>query len=329
MPWERRSSTLRAMHDFASLRQPPHRPAGILAGRARRVIVASTALLVAAFTVGCSASQESPSTGSAGSAESNEISTDAESSAFCAEADNIASDLEIGIMTEIEDPTAFPSRMAAASERFSTIDPPAAIAEPWQALSRLFAFAAEGLEGKDIQNEDQVRDALSSNSEEMFALVLLTPGAIEAVGVQLQRDCAMDLGYPEPAIEDACAAIDAPILEAIFGGPPPEGSPMRWSGGTTECSWESADIEVGLVIGSASMLRTDVLTDMAPLETVSADQVVEIYDGALGPFRFAAGRTALSEVGDVGVLVSVRTGDAHVEAEHAVAVASAVAGEVN
>lgn len=249
-------------------------------------------------------------------------------SSLCALTDDLAGDIELVSMDEIDDPGSFPARVAAAAERFDATEPPEGIDKEWTMVSQLFTLVDGALEGKEIGSEDDLREALSMEGEEAFFLVLAAPGSAEAIGVHLQQECGADLGFPEPALADACGAIDAAHLGSVFDGAAPEGERMRWAGGITECSWKDGDVEVALTVGPAKILHDDVLRDVTPIDTVNADPPVEVYDGALGPFRFASGRTAIGEVNETGVLVSIRAGDHQAEINTAVELVGLVAGEL-
>lgn len=76
-------------------------------------------------------------------------------------------------------------------------------------------------------------------------------------------------------------------------------------------------------------LRRDLLDGQDPVDYVeTGGSTVEVYDGALGPLRSAAGRTAATDVKESTVMASVRTGDATAEQLKAIALADLVSLEV-
>lgn len=295
------------------------------AGRAAHQALAGlAACLLAVTAIGCTAAEETTEP----RPEATELpdSSETEATGICAHVDDLAGDLELAIADEISDPASAPERYATASERFSTIDPPTDLGREWGALSDLFAMASEALAGQDIQTEEDLSNALSlGNDEDTFFLVIMTPGAADAVGVHLQRECGSDLGYTEPAIDDPCATIDAGTLEAALGGAP-DGERIAWAGGVRECVWTQGDSEAALVVGPADALRSDVLADVSELETVGGGIIM--YDGAVGPFRAGGGRTAFMDVSDTGVLASAATGDDAADRDHAAQIVTEAAGQL-
>jgi hypothetical protein len=127
-----------------------------------------------------------------------------------------------------------------------------------------------------------------------------------------------------PAIADVCAAVDVTHLGSVFDGDVPEGEHRRWGGSTVECMWSDDDREVGIVVTLADVMHSDILGGANPLEGETSG-AIEVYDGALGPFRSASGRTAATIVGDTGVVVSLSGGDdTRADTDKAIAVAGLV-----
>lgn len=272
-------------------------------------------------------SEEGAESGEEGAATEPTEAPDGEN-AFCAAGEDIASTLDIVSTDSIADPAAYRERMMSSAELFTTVEPPANVEREWGAVSELLTLSADALADAEVATEDDVRDALSSDSEDAFFLVLTAPGFMEAIGVELQRECGLDLGLTEPAFDDACIAVDPMHLSSAFAGEVPEGESMRWAGATSDCTWDDGENSVGLTV-SAAEVSGQILGEAALLDTVAADGVdVEVYDGAVGPFRASGGRTAVATVGETVVHASVRTGDRDAEQLKAIALAALVAQEL-
>lgn len=244
---------------------------------------------------------------------------------FCDSVDGIEEEL-LALAVAEDDPTRFVEVAARAAERFSTVEPPEQIAAEWQSLGDFFTLVDESLQGVEVTSKEELDQALNLEGEEAFVMLLRLPGQTEVVGVYVQDECQVDLGITPPAVEDVCAAIDPANLGSVFDGQVPEGENRRWGGGMVECFWSDGDREVGVVVMPAETMQSELLEDANQLDSVAFDGApIDVYDGAFGPLRGAAGRTAATVVGDTGVLASVRSGDPQAEAQKAIALVGLVA----
>ena len=248
----------------------------------------------------------------------------------CAALEGIEDDLAI-LQSDLstDDPQAFVAQVSVAAERFAATEPPAPVAPSWEALADFFTMTDEALQGVEITTEDDLTEALRFDDEQAFAMVIQFPGHAEAVGAYLQETCDIDLGIVPPAIADVCDALDPAHLGSVFDAVP-AGENRRWGHGVVECFWaDDSGNEVGVVVGPTEALRRDLLDDQEPVDYVeTGGSTVEVYDGALGPLRSAAGRTAATDVKESTVMASVRTGDATAEQLKAIALADLVSLEV-
>lgn len=249
---------------------------------------------------------------------------------FCDAVQGIEHDLAMLDMTDWgDDPQAFVAQISTAAERFSGSEPPEPIAASWELLGEFFTMADDALQGVEVTGEDDLRQALRFEDEEAFAMVIQFPGHAETVGVFVQENCGVDLGIVPPAIANVCDALDPIHLGSVFDAVP-EGEHRRWGEGVVECFWnDEQGNEVGVVVGPAASIRPDLLDGQNPIDHVQVDDgSIEVYDGALGPLRAAAGRTAAIDVEGSTVMASVRTGDAPAEAMKAIALADLVSIEL-
>lgn len=294
-------------------------------------VCAAVVLLGSVAACGGGEPTEEPDSGPEASAASAPSSTEGDAAGgFCEQVDGIGEDLALLKLDEMDDPAGFPGRVSQAAARFAGVEPPEQIAESWQRVGDFLALADEALRDVEVTNEADIEQALNLEGEAAFAMVLLLPGQVEAVGVYVQETCQVDLGITPPAIGDVCAVLDPVHLQSVFDGGVPEGENRRWGEGTVECTWDDGDDhQVGVVVMPAGAMNRDLLDGASQVDTVQMDgSAIDVYDGAFGPFRAAGGRTAATVVGDTGVLASVRTGDAQAEALKAVALVGLVATDL-
>lgn len=252
-------------------------------------------------------------------------------SGFCSHIDGIGAELALVNMTETEDAAAVPDLVSSAAERFSTVEPPEQIRQSWQRVGEFFMLADEALAGVDVNSAADIEDALQFEGEEDFAMVLTLPGQMELVGAFVQEECGVDLGITAPVVTDVCSLVDTVHLTSVFpNGTVPEGENMPWGQGSVECTWDDSDgHEVGIVVLPASTMESDLLSGQEPIETSNFDDIeIGVYDGAIGPFRAASGRTAAAVIDDTGVMVSVSGEDSNAEANKAIALVGLVAAEL-
>jgi len=250
---------------------------------------------------------------------------------FCRTVDGIEADLELlDLARWDEEAQRFASQVATASERFSTTKAPESIAEAWDSLRDFFAMTDQALEGVDVTKADELRQALRFDGDDAFAMMLRLPGEAETVGLFIQDACEVDLGIEPPAITNVCETLDPTHLGSVFDGSVPDGEHRNWGVGVVECFWDDGDgKEIGVVVGPAESMRDDVLQNATVVDQIkTADGTIEVYDGALGPLRAAAGRTAAIEAKGTAVVASARTGDTSAEAQKAVALVELVVVEI-
>lgn len=297
-----------------------------------RLLALGAAAAILGSLAACSTTTAAPSTDTqpeTKQATPAEAETDSE---FCQAMDGIENDLALLKMSAAPgDPEKFAAQTAIAAERFSSVAPPDSIAGSWSYLGDFFSMANEALEGVDVTNEADLEEALNFDGEDAFAMVIQLPGQSEAVGLFVQETCGLDLGIVPPAMANVCDAFDQSDLDSIFTAGIPEGENRPWGDGVVECYWEDDQgNEVGAVVGPAERLKSEILQNVETVDSVKVDGVtIQVFDGAVGPLRAAGGRTAMAQVADTGVMVSVRTGDSSVEAEKAVALVSLVSSKLS
>jgi hypothetical protein len=305
---------------------------GLVRARAlKRPFLALTAATVLMLpSAGCGTDEESRAGDRSGAnGSSSPAAGEASGGEFCKAVAGIEDDLSVLDLTAgwKADPQGYVKRLSTAAERFSTVEPPAPIVQPWRALGKFFSMANTALDGVDATRPEAIEQALKFNDEEAFSMVLLLPGQGETVGAFVQEKCGVDLGIKSPAVANVCDALDPSHLGSVFGDAVPTGENRRWGKGVVECVWDDRDgTEVGIVVGPADALRPDLLQGKEPIDTVrTGGAATDVYDGALGPLRAASGRTAVTEVGGTAVLASVRTGDMNADGSKAVALAGLMA----
>lgn len=293
-------------------------------------MICGAAVVLALSVAGCG-SQEPAETGTPPSSGGSPSATTV-SGGFCDSVARIGDDLTLADLTADwrSDPQGYVDGLAAAAERFSSVEAPEAIAASWEALGEFFTMADTALDGVDATDPEAIEDALRSDDESVFAMVLMLPGQAETVGGFVQDECGVDLGVASPAIADVCDALDPAHLESVFGGTVPDGENRRWGQGVVECVWNDRDgTEVGIVVGPVEVVRPDLLQRQDPIDTVQGgDRTIDVYDGALGPLRSASGRTAATDGNGTAVLASVRTGDMDADALKAIALVGLIADEL-
>lgn len=296
----------------------------------RRSMICGAAVVLALSVAGCG-SQEPAETGTPPSSGGSPSATTS-AGGFCDNVAGIEDDLALADLTADwkSDPQGYVDGLAAAADRFSSVDAPETIATSWEALSEFFTMTDTALDGVDATDPEAIEDALRSDDESAFAMVLLLPGQAETVGAFVQEECGVDLGIATPAIADVCDAMDPAHLESVFGATVPSGENRRWGQGVVECVWDDRDgTEVGIVVGPVDVVRPDLLQGQEPIDAVQGgDSSIDVYDGALGPLRAASGRTAATDVNGTAVLASVRTGDMDADALKAIALVGLIADEL-
>lgn len=296
----------------------------------RRSVIWGVATALALSVVGCG----SPEPAETGTPLSSGGSPSAMTGGggFCDSVVGIGEDLALADLTADwkSDPQGYVDGLAAAAVRFSSAKAPEAIAVPWEALSEFFTMTDAALEGVDATDPESIKDALRSDDESAFAMVLLLPGQTEMVGAFVQDECGVDLGIATPAIADVCSALDPVHLESVFEGAVPDGENRRWGQGVVECVWDDrGGVEVGIVVGPVDVVRPDLLQGQEPIDAVQGgDSPIDVYDGALGPLRAASGRTAATDVNGTAVLASVRTGGMDADALKAIALAGLISDQL-
>lgn len=284
--------------------------------------VAAIALI--ALLTGCGASSGESSGGSeedSASTASSEQESETESSdedGFCAATDGLGEALLI-VTDQSADPSAAAEAVSTAKTVLTDVPAPAAIAEPWEFLTRAMSVFEKAFANAD-GGEPQL------DGEEGFATLVLLPGGIEAVGVHLQQECGADLGLTEPVVDDVCALIDPASLGSVFDSVP-AGMPQRWGGATVECVWEAGDNQVGAIVGTATTVSGEILQGVAPASDVQMDgYTIDVHQGTLGMFRFSTqGSTAAAVIGEWAVMASVRSGDDAADKNKAIALAGMLA----
>lgn len=298
---------------------------------AARTVSVCAAVLIAGSVAACGGEEGTGEPGSQPEPSASSVADSDPANAFCEGVVGIEDDLALLELTEFDDPAGVPDRVSDAAERFATIEPPEQIAASWQHVSDVLALMDESLSDVEVQTQEDIDDALAMEGEQAFTMVLRLPGQVESVGVYVQDTCQVDLGIVPPAIADVCATVDVAHLDSVFDGDVPEGENRRWGAGAVECVWDDRDDrEVGIVVMPAAAMHDDLLTDLTPLDSVQLENsTIDVYDGAFGLLRAAAGHTAATVVGDTGVLASVRSGDAQAESQKAIAIAGLVADELS
>lgn len=254
---------------------------------------------------------------------------------FCADVEGIGDELRIANYTNdgSSDAQGYIDTVAAATDRFATVEPPADIADSWEVVADFFSFTNSHLEGVDTTQPDAISNALSFDSEEpdAFVMAIQTPGHSEMIAVFVQQECGVDLGVTVPPLLNVCDAIDEAHLESVFTDTIPAGENRPWSNGVVECLWGDGDgTEVGIVVGPLDAVLPDLLQGQEPLNSnESAGATIDVYDGALGPLRSAAGRTAATDDGQNAVLASVRTSNVETAASQAVALVDVTMRAIN
>lgn len=272
----------------------------------------------------------SPSPSQANGADGDGSSTAAPGDGFCDAVAGVGDDLALVDLTADweDDPKRFVTQVSVAAERFSTVAPPAPIARSWEGLGDFFSMVDGALAGVEVEGAEDLIEALRFEGEDAFAMVVLLPGHAETVGAFVQDECGVDLGIEDPVVANVCELLDGVDIDAIFAGSAPGGEHRRWGEGVVECVWDDRDgIEVGVVIGPAESVRSDLLQDQEAIEVVEVDAgAIEVFDGAIGPMRMASGRTAALDSSDTAgtaaagttVMASVRGGDVDGDAAAAV-----------
>lgn len=255
--------------------------------------------------------------------------TPAGATGFCDDMVGIDADLSIAnfSMDWTSNPQGYIEAVNTAAERFSTVPAPPDIVDEWATVDEFFAMAAAALDGVDPNESGAIEDALRFNDDQAFVLVIQVPGLSEAVGVYVQEECGVDLGVEVPAISNVCEALDPSHLSSVFGDTLPRGDNRRWGEGVVECVWDDgAHAEVGIVVGPLVATLPELVQGQEPIDAVHVDDAtIDVYDGALGPLRSAAGRTAVTDNGVTAVITSVRTGDVEADALKAVALVGLMA----
>lgn len=305
----------------------------------RRALALSAAVIVGLSASGCggpdagesgSTSIESPS------ANPGETSSQSESATVGASIDTGETSPPVGFCAQIEgididltyadlsaewqsDPQGFVDGVGAAAGRFGSADPPEAISEAWKFLTEFFTMVAQALEGVDGADADAVQDALRLEGDEAFAMIFLLPGEVETVGMFVQEECGIDVGLTPPLVEDVCDLFDAAALGSVFPDEVPEGEERTWGHGVVECLWDDRQrTEVGVVFGPEATVLPDLVHGQEPTATIETDLgPLAVYDGAVGPLRAASGRTVAASVEETALLVSVRSGEAMADQDHA------------
>jgi hypothetical protein len=163
-------------------------------------------------------------------------------------------------------------------------------ARTWQAGLVLVGVAALVACGDD--------DAAEPSAPEEPAATLASPGIY---------------GEPSASSVDACTLVGDEDLTAVFADGAPDGVPMDYGGGFTECEW-SLDEDVVLVsvlpIENFASDYLDQLNVTGPVAAAELGDEAVSFPGVVGIGRAAGGGATVGFTNDAtGVLVAVGTDD--------------------
>ena len=157
----------------------------------------AAAALMVVMLAGCGGGDDDPSASASGAETSatavptEDTSTDAATGDFCAEVEDIRSQLEnLDGLPDMTDPAEAVQTIEESVDALRSVDPPAEIAEDWATVTDAFQSVVTGLRDLDVSDPEAVAQQLEDLVDQMEA----QSAAIDEAGTNIDQYLSEECG---------------------------------------------------------------------------------------------------------------------------------------
>lgn len=153
----------------------------------------AAAALMVVMLAGCGGGDDDPAaeTSAPTAVPTEDTSTDAANGDFCAEVEDIKSQLEnLNSLPDMSDPAEAVQTLEEAVDALRSVDPPAEIAEDWATVTDAFQSVVTGLRDLDVSDSE----ALARQLEDLVDQMEQQSAAIDEAGTNIDQYVSEECG---------------------------------------------------------------------------------------------------------------------------------------